>query len=137
MARGEKMTIVSISVPSELLSRFDEILALKGFRSRSDAMRESMRSFVDEAEWDSTEGENQIVITMIYDEIGPRGELSVLQHRYEEIQMMLHLHLEKGQCMEVFIARGPNSRLREILGKIRKVKGVRSIRFISTSRSAD
>jgi len=137
MARGEKMTIVSISVPSELLSRFDEILALKGFRSRSDAMRESMRSFVDEAEWDSIEGENQIVITMIYDEIGPRGELSVLQHRYEEIQMMLHLHLEKGQCMEVFIARGPNSRLREILGKIRKVKGVRSIRFISTSRSAD
>jgi len=137
MARGEKMTIVSISVPSELLSRFDEILASKGFRSRSDAMRESMRSFVDEAEWDSAEGENQIVITMIYDEIGPRGELSVLQHRYEEIQMMLHLHLEKGQCMEVFIARGPNGRLREILGKIRKVKGVRSIRFISTSRSAD
>jgi CopG family nickel-responsive transcriptional regulator len=137
MARGDKMTIVSISVPSELLSRFDEVLATKGFRSRSDAMRESMRSFVDEAEWDSTEGENQIVITMIYDEIGPRGELSVLQHRYEEIQMMLHLHLEKGQCMEVFIARGPNSRLREILGKIRKVKGVRSIRFISTSRSAD
>lgn len=131
------MTIVSISVPSELLSRFDEILASKGFRSRSDAVRESMRSFVDEAEWDSTEGANQIVITMIYDEIGPRGELSVLQHRYEEIQMMLHLHLEKGQCMEVFIARGPNGRLREILGKIRKVKGVRSIRFISTSRSAD
>jgi len=131
------MTIVSISIPKELLLRFDEVLASKGFRSRSDAVRESMRSFVDEAEWDSTEGENQIVITMIYDEIGPRGELSILQHRYEEIQMMLHLHLEKGQCMEVFIARGPNSRLREILGKIRKVKGVRSIKFISTSRSAD
>jgi len=131
------MTIVSISIPNELLLQFDEVLASKGFRSRSDAVRESMRSFVDEAEWDSTEGENQIVITMIYDEIGPRGELSILQHRYEEIQMMLHLHLEKGQCMEVFIARGPNSRLREILGKIRKVKGVRSIKFISTSRSAD
>jgi CopG family nickel-responsive transcriptional regulator len=131
------MTIVSISISNELLVRFDAVLASKGFRSRSDAVRESMRSFVDEAEWDSTEGENQIVITMIYDEIGPRGELSILQHRYEEIQMMLHLHLEKGQCMEVFIARGPNSRLREILGKIRKVKGVRSIKFISTSRSAD
>jgi CopG family nickel-responsive transcriptional regulator len=128
------MTIVSISVTSELLSRFDDVLASKGFRSRSDGMREAMRSLVDEAEWDSSEGENQIVITMVYDEIGPRGELSVLQHRYEEIQMMLHLHLEKGQCMEVFIARGENGRLREILGKIRKVKGVRSIRFISTSR---
>jgi len=131
------MAIVSISVPEELLRRFDEVLTTKGFRSRSDAMRESMRSFVDEVEWESAEGENQIVITMIYDEVGPRGELSVLQHRYEEIQMMLHLHIEKGQCMEVFIARGPNSRLREILGKIRKVKGVRSIRFISTSRSTD
>ena len=128
------MTIVSMSVPAELLDRFDDILGVKGFRSRSDALREAMRSFVDEAEWDSTDGENQIVITMIYDEVGPRGELSVLQHRYEEIQMMLHLHLEKGQCMEVFIARGENSRLREILGKIRKVKGVRSIKFISTAR---
>jgi CopG family nickel-responsive transcriptional regulator len=128
------MTIVSISVTEELLSKFDDVLAAKGFRSRSDAVREAMRSFVDEVEWDRTEGENQIVITMIYDEVGPRGELSVLQHRYEEIQMMLHLHLEKGQCMEVFIARGENSRLREILGKIRKVKGVRSIKFISTAR---
>jgi CopG family nickel-responsive transcriptional regulator len=131
------MTIVSMSVPDELLGRFDEVSDSKGFRTRSDAMRESMRLFVDEAEWDSSEGENQIVITMIYDEIGPRGELSVLQHRYEEIQMMLHLHLEKGQCMEVFIARGPNSRLREILGKIRKVRGVRSIRFIATSRAGE
>ena len=128
--------IVSISVPDELLGDFDRMLASRGFRSRSDAMRESMRSFVDEAEWDSSEGENQIVITMIYDEVGPRGELSVLQHRYDEIQMMLHLHLEKGQCMEVFIARGSNTRLREILGKIRNVRGVRSIRFISTSRSS-
>lgn len=128
------MTIVSISVTDELLGRFDDVLAAKGFRSRSDAMREAMRSFVDETVWDSSEGENQIVITMIYDEIGPRGELSILQHRYEEIQMMLHLHLEKGQCMEVFIARGESSRLREILGKIRKVKGVRSIKFISTAR---
>ena len=129
------MTIVSMSVPEELLTRFDEVFGVKGFRTRSDAMREAMRSFVDEAEWNSLEGENQIVITMIYDEVGPRGELSVLQHRYEEIQMMLHLHLEKGQCMEVFIARGPNQTLREILGKIRRVKGVRSIRFISIPKS--
>lgn len=129
------MTIVSISVQDDLLRRFDEVLTDKGFRSRSDAMRESMRAFVDEAEWESVEGENQVVITMVYDEVGPRGELSVLQHRYEEIQMMLHLHIEKGQCMEVFIARGPTNRLREILFKIRKVKGVRSIRFISTSKS--
>jgi len=130
------MTIVSMSVTDELLSRFDQISETRGFRSRSDALREAMRSYLDEAEWQSAQGENQIVITMIYDEIGPRGELSVLQHRYEEIQMMLHLHLEKGQCMEVFIARGPNHRLREILGKIRKVKGVRSLRFISTSSPA-
>lgn len=129
------MTIVSISVSEELLEKFDEIMTVKGFRSRSDAMRESMRSFVDETEWESSSGENQIVITMIYDEVGPRSELSVLQHRYEEIQMMLHLHLEKGQCMEVFIARGENSKLKEILAKLRKVKGVRSIRFISTPRS--
>jgi len=129
------LAIVSISLPDELLGRFDEVSADKGFRSRSDAIREAMRSFVDEAEWDRSDGENQVVITMVYDEVGPRGELSVLQHRYEEIQMMLHLHLEKGQCMEVFIARGPNATLREILSKIRKVKGVRSIRFMSTSKS--
>lgn len=133
---SDKMTIVSVSIPDELVRKFDQVLCAKGYRSRSDAVREAMRSFVDEAEWQSAEGENQIVITMIYDEVGPRGELSVLQHRYEEIQMMLHLHIEKGQCMEVFIARGQNNVLREILGRIRKVRGVRSIRFISTSRSS-
>lgn len=126
--------IVSLSIPKELLVRFDEVLASKGFNSRSDGMREAIRSFVDEAEWERSDGDNQLVITAIYDEHGPRGELSVLQHRYEEIQMMLHLHLERGQCMELIIARGPNSVLREILRKVRKIRGVRSIRFISTSR---
>ncbi len=126
------MTIVSISIPEELLKKFDEVSRSKGFRSRSDAVKETMRTLVDEVEWEKADGENQMVITMIYEEPGPRGELSVLQHRYEEVQMMLHLHLEKGQCMEVFIARGPNAVLKEILGKIRRVKGVRSIRYIST-----
>lgn len=126
------MTVVSISVPEDLLRKFDEVSRSKGFRSRSDAVKETMRTLVDEVEWEKADGENQMVITMIYEEPGPRGELSVLQHRYEEVQMMLHLHLEKGQCMEVFIARGPNSVLKEILGKIRKVKGVRSLRYIST-----
>lgn len=126
--------IVSLSLPEELLVRFDEVLKSKGFNSRSDGMREAIRSFVDEAEWERSDGANQLVITAIYDEHGPRGELSVLQHRYEEIQMMLHLHLERGQCMELIIARGPNPVLREILRKVRKIRGVRSIRFISTSR---
>jgi len=125
-----------MSVGDKLLSQFDEVSEAKGFRTRSDAMREAMRSFVDEIEWESREGENQIVITMVYDETGPRGELSVLQHRFHEIQMMLHLHLEKDQCMEVFIARGHNTVLREILRRIRSIKGVRSIRFISTSGSS-
>ena len=129
--------IVSLSVPEELLAHFDEVLDSKGFRSRSDAMREAMRSFVDEAEWERSDGENQLVITTIYDEHSPRGELSVLQHRYEEIQMTLHLHLEKDQCMEVFIARGSNAVLKEILGKIRRIRGVRSMRFISTPRPVD
>ncbi|UCE45728.1 MAG: CopG family ribbon-helix-helix protein [Methanobacteriota archaeon] len=125
--------IVSLSIPEELLVRFDDVLKSKGFNSRSDAAREAMRSFVDEAEWESQDGDNQLVITAIYREHGPRGELSVLQHRYEEIRMMLHLHLERDQCMELIIARGPNSVLKEILTKVRKVRGIRSIRFISTS----
>ncbi len=128
-----KKMIVSLSVPEALLDQFDEVLRSKGFRSRSDAVREAMRAFLDEADWESSDGENQLVVTTIYDEHGPRGELSALQHRHEEIQMMLHLHLEKGQCMELFIARGSNAVLREILGKLRRIKGVRSIRFISTA----
>ena len=126
--------IVSLSIPEDLLEKFDEVSDSKGFRSRSDAMREAIRAFVDETEWESSDGENQLVITTIFDEHSPRGELSVLQHRYEEIQMTLHLHLEKDQCMEVFIARGANAVLREILSKIRKLRGVKSMRFISTSR---
>jgi len=125
--------IVSLSIPEALMDQFDEVLRSKGFRSRSDALREAMRAFLDEADWESSDGENQLVITIIYDEHGPRGELSALQHRHEEIQMMLHLHLEKDQCMELFIARGSNAVLREILGKLRRIKGVKSIRFISTA----
>ncbi|MGB2825703.1 MAG: hypothetical protein WBC49_03595 [Thermoplasmata archaeon] len=53
--------------------------------------------------------------------------------------MAIHINPEVANAIAelvalIFKSRGPDNVLREILGKVRKVRGVRSIRFISTSR---
>ncbi|MEM2664285.1 MAG: ribbon-helix-helix protein, CopG family, partial [Candidatus Methanomethylicia archaeon] len=38
------MTVVSITIPDELLSRFDEFIKTRGYYSRSEAFRDAIRS---------------------------------------------------------------------------------------------
>ncbi|MBU4190674.1 MAG: ribbon-helix-helix protein, CopG family [Candidatus Thermoplasmatota archaeon] len=45
------MSIVSLSVNDELLHRFDKALKEKGYATRSEAFRDTLRSFVNESAW--------------------------------------------------------------------------------------
>ncbi|MGI0148340.1 MAG: nickel-responsive transcriptional regulator NikR, partial [Thermoplasmata archaeon] len=58
---------------------------------------------------------------------------AMLQHRFEEIRTMLHTHLDENDCLEIFVADGPTARLKELIGQIRRVKGVKQIKFIHTA----
>jgi len=127
------MAIVSMSINDTLLDRFDKVLSEKGFSTRSECFRDIIRAFVDESELEIAKGRNLAVITFIYDkEKQPSGLLSI-SHLYNEVQTMLHSHLDDTNCLEIFIANGYSNRIKEMVQTIRKIKAVKHVEFFCTA----
>ena len=57
---------IGISLPENLLGKFDEIIQNRGYSSRSEGVRDAIRNYIVNFEWMSDmEGERVGVITML------------------------------------------------------------------------
>lgn len=127
------MPIVSVSLDDAILRNLDDVSQRRRYRSRSEAVREALRDFIDAAEWGREGGQASVILAVIYDKTNPRADLAMLQHRFDEIRTMLHTHLDERDCLQIFVAEGPTARLKELIADIRRVKGVKHIKFIQTA----
>jgi len=127
------MTIVSISVNEELLAKFDDTSVRNGYSTRSEAIRDAMRAFVANGELEIERGDNMAIISLIYAKGGNRSELVRVQHRFPEIQTMLHTHLDDRNCLEVYIIKGEGDRIKRLIKEIRHIKAVKRVDFASNA----
>ena len=59
---------IGVSLPENLLNKFDEIIQQRGYSSRSEGVRDAIRNYIVNFEWMSdVEGERVGVITIVYD----------------------------------------------------------------------
>lgn len=133
MSNETDLSRIGISLPKNLLDKFDEILEYRGYSSRSEGIRDAIRSYITYYRWMSdVKGERQGVITMVYDH-EQRGLLQVLteiQHDYmDEIQASLHSHVTHDQCLEVILLRGDGAILKNIAERLMAQKGVESVKL--------
>ncbi len=124
-----------VSVPEELLEKFDRIIKEKGYVNRSEAIRDMMRDFIVRHEWETGDAEVAGTITMLYnhDEADVVKELLDLQHDYlEEIISSIHVHMDLHNCLEVVIVKGKASRIKEIADRLLSLKGVKHGKLVMT-----
>ncbi len=131
----EEITRIGVSLPKNLLEEFDSIIGRRGYSSRSEAIRDAIRSYIIEYKWlEREEGEAVGVLNVVYDhEVkGVSDTLIDLQHEFSDIILAsLHLHLKKDLCLEMIILRGDMKRIKEISDKVSAVKGVRFVKFLT------
>ena len=127
------MPIVSMSLDPATLRKLEEVVRRRGYPSRSEAFREALRDFIDEAEWSHESGTSTLILVAVVDKEATKADLVTIQHRFAEIRTRLHTHLDERNCLEIFVAEGPSGRLKEFVQRLRRVKGVSAIKFISTS----
>ncbi len=131
------MSIVrfGVSIPEELLDKFDQIIEEKGYVNRSEAIRDLIRDFIVRHEWEVGDEEVAGTITMLYnhDEAEVVKELLDLQHDYlEEIVSSLHVHMDEHNCLEVVIVKGKAHRIKEIADRLLSLKGVKHGKLVMT-----
>jgi CopG family nickel-responsive transcriptional regulator len=127
------MDRISISLPTKLLNEFDEIIAERGYASRSEAIRDAIRDYIIKHKWiHSLEGERAGTINVIYDHhmSDVTEKLTEIQHDYAEIIVAtLHVHLDHDHCMEVILVRGDAKQIKELTDKLTAQKGVKQVKL--------
>jgi CopG family nickel-responsive transcriptional regulator len=117
-----------ISLPRSLLSSFDRLISRKGYANRSEAIRDLIRKYLVEREWEGGKKETVGTVTLVYDhekkDLG--SVLTSLQHRHtDSVVSVLHVHLDARNCLEVVVMKGKPARIRRIGDKLISTKGVK------------
>jgi CopG family transcriptional regulator, nickel-responsive regulator len=129
----EKVSRIGVSLPPGLLKDFDRMAERMGYASRSDALRDAARYFMDRNQPLKGKGMSIGVISVVYDhDVKGAGDLlTELQHEYHDIiRSSTHLHLDRRLCLEIVISCGEASRISEIRDRLTSVNGVRRAEII-------
>ncbi len=128
-----------VSLPADLLERFDLEIAQKGYQNRSEALRDLIRNYLVKRELDHNE-EIVGVLSLVFDHHVPNlsNTLNDLQHdHYHNILSNTHVHLDHHNCLEVIILKGHYKAVKQLSDKMIGTRGVKhgDLSFTSTGKN--
>jgi CopG family nickel-responsive transcriptional regulator len=125
------VSIISLSLPTELLKELDTTLGKNGSATRSEVVRQAVRMYLTQYnELDKIEGNVIATITVLYEKTEQNKELFRLQHEFDDmITAYLHAHLSESSCLEVMVAKGSSKRLKNLIDGLKANKPVKQIKF--------
>jgi len=131
-----ELTRFGVSIPTDLVKAFDASIARKGYRTRSEAIRDMMRDRLVDEEWQL--GRMPVIgtVTIVYDH--DTRELShvltELQHQFHDaITCATHVHLDEHHCLEVIVVNGRADQVRAIADRLISTKGVKHGKLVCTT----
>jgi CopG family nickel-responsive transcriptional regulator len=125
-----------VSMEDDLLARFDELIAGRGYSTRSEAIRDLVRADLVDAEWSDPEADVVGTITIVYEhhEHELSNVLAELQHEHHELVVCTtHVHLDAHNCLEVIVVRGRSGAVKHIADTLISTRGVKHGRLVSTT----
>ncbi|MCK8785540.1 nickel-responsive transcriptional regulator NikR [Roseomonas sp. NAR14] len=123
------MQRVTISIDDDLLETVDALCARRGYASRSEAVRDLVRDALARERLPG-DGDAACVaaLTYVYDHETrelPR-RLTHAQHHHADLSVAtLHVHLDRHDCLEVAVLRGPVGAVRAFADAVVTQRGVR------------
>ncbi|HEY4695411.1 MAG TPA: nickel-responsive transcriptional regulator NikR [Candidatus Hydromicrobium sp.] len=117
-----------VSIEEKLLQKFDYYVRSRGYKNRSEALRDLIRKELVVSQWEESEQEVAGAVIIVYDH--HRKELADnlinIQHDYSEIIISSqHIHLDHETCLEIIVVKGKIKKIFELEAKLKSAKGVK------------
>jgi CopG family nickel-responsive transcriptional regulator len=120
---------ITISLDADLAAEFDRLIAERGYRNRSEAIRDLLRAHLEQARQERGEATHCVAsLSYVYNhhERDLAERLTALQHgRHDLTVATLHAHLDHENCLESVILRGPTAAVRSFSDALIAERGVR------------
>ncbi|WP_426415077.1 nickel-responsive transcriptional regulator NikR [Aestuariirhabdus sp. LZHN29] len=123
------MERISISLEEGLVDQFEHYLRQRGYRNRSEAIRDLIRDRL-ETERVTQKRSTHCVGTLTYvfnhEERELARRLTHVQHHHHDVAVStLHVHLDHDNCMETVVLNGPTDQVEAFANSIISEPGVR------------
>jgi len=115
-----------VSLPDELLKRFDVNINKKGYANRSEALRDLIRESLLKEQIESDD-EIAGTLTLVYNHHTPdlSKKLDDIQHSHHgKVLSKLHIHLDHHNCLEVIVLKGKRSEIQKLADAMVALRGV-------------
>ncbi|AKB17889.1 nickel-responsive transcriptional regulator NikR [Methanosarcina sp. WWM596] len=126
---------IGVSLPDTLLGKFDEIIQNRGYSSRSEGIRDAIRSYISYYEWmNDINGHLVGTIAFIYNHTkrGLSNSLTDIQHHYSHlIKSSMYVYLDHEDCFEVVVLEGEGKEIAELAEAMMAFKGVKFSKLIT------
>ncbi len=124
------MSIISLSLPNDLLEELDTILVEDGGANRSEIVRQAVRMYLTQYnDLGKIKGNVIATVTVLYNKAEENQELFRIQHEFDDmITAYLHSHLSETSCLEVMVVKGAPERLRCLVDGLKANKPVKQIK---------
>ncbi|MCX5634651.1 MAG: nickel-responsive transcriptional regulator NikR [Planctomycetota bacterium] len=124
----EQIERIGISLEKELLADFDKLIAKKGYQNRSEAIRDLIRQQLSGEQLSNPKTKAVAAVCMVYDHHSTKlmQKLTGLQHSHLlQTICTMHIHLDKHDCMEIIILKGPVGEINQTAENILSQKGIK------------
>ena len=130
-----------ISIDERLLEKFDHHIDGKGYKNRSEAVRDLIRGALVEEQWDNDDqGELVGTVSLVYNHHTRELSDKLTEHQHSHhrnIVSALHVHLDAHHCLEVVVITGKAKDIRRLADELIGTKGVKHGRLMTTTAGRD
>jgi CopG family nickel-responsive transcriptional regulator len=133
-----ELSRTGISLEQDLLAGFDKLIARRGYRNRSEALRDMIREALSSDVIDS----NKPVVgtlTLVYDHHVPNLSQKLTEMQHHGGTMVLaatHVHLDDHYCLEVIIMKGRSKEIKDMADRMLAMRGVGLGKLVLTNSGA-
>jgi CopG family nickel-responsive transcriptional regulator len=125
---SKNLSRFGVSMEESLLESFDKLIEEKGYKTRSEAVRDLVRDALVKHQWEQDDHEVAGCILLFYDHHQRHlmEDLTTIQHDYHDaILANTHFHLDHHNCLEMIVVRGTTKSIRTLRDKLTSLKGVK------------
>jgi CopG family nickel-responsive transcriptional regulator len=124
-----------VSIPEDLLEEFDKLVEERGYVGRSEAIRDAMRVYISESQWEK--GSNMVMasLNIVYSH-KPKimADLVKVQHNSEaSVISTVHVHMSQTHCMEVITLKGSREGITKLANRVSGISGIEYAKLFTFS----
>lgn len=131
---SDYVTRIGVSLPDNLLKNFDSIIEEKGYTTRSEAIRDAIRDYIEHHSLTTASKKEGIsIISYQYDHSVRRitDELIHIQHHfYDQIITSQHIHMSHENCLEIVIFKGKFTDAHKLADQILALRGAKLVKCL-------